>query len=126
MSKIKYVYVAGPLRPKGYRSQCMWIDYLLNVRENIRYAVAVAKLGYVPFCPCLDFLYLLVGVGVHRLTEQTIMRLSKDWLERCDAIVLTPGWKGSQGTLDEIEFAKKHDIKIFRNIKALKEYKEEA
>jgi len=121
----KYIYVAGPLRPKGHRSQSDWIDYLLNVRENIRNAVAVAQAGFTPYCPCLDFLYLLVGVDVHRLTEQTIMRMSKDWLNKCDAIVLTEGWQKSEGTLAEIKFAEQKGIPVFKSldelIKATKE-----
>ena len=57
---IKRVYVAGPLRPKGYESKSLWIDYLLQVRKNIRYAVEVTELGFTPFCPALDLLFVLM------------------------------------------------------------------
>lgn len=118
-SKIKYVYIAGPLRPKCYHSNSLWIDYLLNVNQMTKYARKVIKLGFTPFCPCLDFLYVLVGNGKDRPTEATIMRLSKDWLEKCDAILLIPGWRRSEGTLAEIKLAEKLNIPVFKTLEEL-------
>lgn len=33
-------------------------------------------------------------------------------LERCDAIIMCPGWKNSSGCRKELEFAKDHDIRV--------------
>lgn len=120
--KIKRIYVAGPLRPKGYNSQSLWIDYLLNVRNMVRNTNAIIKAGFIPFCPGIDLMYILASDDNYRPREDTIMRLSREWLEVCDALILTTGWQKSSGTLKEIEFAKKHGIPVFESIEDLKKY----
>lgn len=126
--KIKRVYVAGLLTPRGIWSVNPAIDYLINVRKMVRAGIRVFLAGYVPFIPALDFtIFLLLREDEgERITEPMIKRFSKDWLEVCEAILLTPGWQNSTGTLAEIEFAKECNIPVFESIEALKKYDEEA
>ena len=123
--KIKRVYCAGLLTPKGVWSVNPAIDYLLNLRNMIRDGLDVFLAGFVPFIPALDFGLFLLLRDDERITEPMIKRYSKDWLEVCDAVLLGKKWRSSVGTLAEIEFAKERDIPIFESIEALVKYNEE-
>ena len=118
-NKIKHVYVAGPLTPKGINSANPAIDYLFNLRNMTRAGIEVIKAGFTPYVPAWDFVTFLLLREDERITEPTIKRLSKDWLEICDAMLLTPGWRKSTGTLAEIEFAKERNIPIFESLEEL-------
>ena len=117
--KIKRVYVAGLLTPRGVWSVSPAIDYLINVKNMIRAGLEVFFAGFVPFIPALDFQIFLALKDGERITEPMIKRYSKDWLEVCEAVLLTPGWRKSTGTLAEIEFAKERNIPIFESIEEL-------
>lgn len=119
---IKRVYVAGLLTPRGIWSTNHAIDYLMNMRNMIRAGIEVFHAGLVPFIPALDALIFLLLREGETITEPMIKRYSKDWLEVCDAMLLTEGWRKSTGTLKEIEFAEKHGIPVFKSIEELKEY----
>jgi len=120
--KIKRVYVAGPLSPKGYNSVHPAIDYLLNIRNLTRAALEVFQAGFDPFCPALDFLFFLMLREGEHIKEAMIKRYSKSWLEASDAMYLTPGWKKSSGTLGEIQHAESLGIPVFKSIEDIKEY----
>ena len=123
--KIKICYVAGLLTPRGTNSVHPAIDYLLNVRNLIRASLDVFMAGFTPFCPALDFLFFLqLDEGEH-ITEPMIKRFSKDFLAVSDAIVLTPGWKKSLGTLAEIKYAEELGIPVFKTLEDLIEYVED-
>lgn len=121
-TKLHYVYIAGPLTPSGHYSKNGAIDYLYNVSAMVKMGLALAKKGYAPFCPGIDFAYFLVGGAENRLTEAMIKRMSKDWLLKCDCIVLCPGWEKSPGTDVEREMAANMGIPIFHNIEELEAY----
>ena len=124
MNKIKRVYVAGLLTPRGTNSVHPAIDYLLNIRNLVRWSLKVFFAGFDPFCPALDYLFfLLLHKGEH-ITEPMIKRFSKSWLEVSDAIFMTPKWKKSPGSVGEKEVAEKLNIPVFYKIKAMKEYNE--
>ena len=120
--KIKRVYIAGLLTPRGIWSVNPSIDYLLNLRNMIRDGLNVFLAGFVPFIPALDFGLFLLLREDERITEPMIKRYSKDWLEVCDAVYLGKKWRCSAGTLIEIEFAKERDIPIFESIEELVKY----
>ena len=117
--KIKRVYCAGLLTPRGTNSVHPSIDYLLNCRNLIRASLDIMLAGYAVFCPALDFLYWFHLNKGEVITEAMIKRISKDWLEVSDAMVLTPGWQKSKGTLAEIEYAEKHGIPVFKSLAEL-------
>ena len=118
-SKIKRVYVAGAITPNGSNSTNGAIDYLFNMRNMIRVGIDVMQAGFTPYIPCWDFIVFLLLRDEERITGPTIKRLSKDWLDVCDAMVLTPGWRKSKGTLAEIERAKETNIPVFESLEEL-------
>jgi len=118
--KIKRVYVAGLLTPRGIKSTNPAIEYLINISDLVDASLDLIEAGYTPFCPALDFLYFIKMKK--RITEPMIKRLSKDWLEVSDAILLTHQWQKSPGTLAELEYAKKNYIPSFESIEELKKY----
>lgn len=122
MNKIKRVYVAGEITGNGAHSTNSAIDYLINMRNMVRESVKVIFAGFTPFCPCLDFMYFLQLKDGERIKEASIKRLSKDWLEVCDAMILTEGWQRSAGTLAEIKFCKENNIPVFETLDELIKY----
>lgn len=110
---IKRVYIAGALTPKGQNNHAT--EYLANVRRFIRIAIDLIMLGYVPFCPGADFIYFLCLFPGECITEKMIKEMSLEWLEVSDAVLLLKGWENSEGTLAEIEFARKCGIPVFKN-----------
>ena len=119
MKKIETVYVAGLLTPRGAWSKNLAIDHLLNQRKMIRYALEVFFAGFDPFVPAFDHAFWMVMNDDEFITEAMIKRYSKTWLGKCDAVVLTPGWQKSPGTLKEIEKAKELGIPVFESLQEL-------
>lgn len=124
MKKIEYVYIAGLLTPRGVRSTNPAIEYLLNVRDMARVGLNLLKMGFAPFCPGLDFLYFLILKDDERITEQMIKRFSKDWLRRCDAILMTEEWEKSPGSIAEKKLAEDLGLPIFYSIEEILNYNE--
>jgi hypothetical protein len=119
MKKIETVYVAGPLTPKGYFSKHPAVDYLEAMSQLINYSLDVFFAGYDPFCPALDFMFFLKKKPGKFITEAMIKRYSKSWLKRSDALILTPGWQTSSGTIAELKVCVEEDIPVFRDLKDL-------
>lgn len=122
---IKRVYIAGLLTPRGIWSKNLAIDALINQRKMIRAGLDVFFAGFVPFVPAFDHNFWLVMDEGEVITEAMIKRYSKDWLEVCDAVVLTPKWSQSPGTIAEIELAGRLGIPVFEDLDDLKKYVKE-
>jgi len=122
--KIKRVYVAGLLTPRGTWSKNLAIDHEINLRKNVRAGLDVLLAGFDPFVPAFDHTFWWVLQNGEIITEAMIKRFSKSWLEVCDAMVLTPKWRKSPGTLAEIEHAKKLGIPVFDTLDDLEDYVE--
>ena len=118
---IKRVYIAGLLTPRGYWSTNPAIDYLISQREMCKWGLRALQAGFDPFVPAFDSFFWTVAEEGQPITEATIKRYSKSWLAVCDALVLTPGWQKSPGTLAEIKFAEEHRIPVFRSLAELVE-----
>jgi hypothetical protein len=120
--KIEYVYIAGLLTPKGIKSTNPAIEYLLNIRDMVRATLDTLFAGFTPFCPAIDFMYFLSLREGERITEPMIKRISKDWLKRCDAILMTEGWRQSLGSVAEKELAEELGLPVFYSIEEIIEY----
>jgi hypothetical protein len=120
--KIKYVYIMGPITPRGLRNDTKnaAIEYLFNVGDMIQMGIALMEYGFVPFTPGIDFPYFLTPASKH-LSEKMIYRQSIAWMEKCDALIALPGAfdKRSRGCKAEIKLANKLCIPIFRSFQEL-------
>ncbi len=103
MITVKLAYVAGPYRAASESA----------VVRNIRNAEAVAaelwKAGFAVICPHMNTA-LLGGI----CPDDVWLKGDLVMLERCDLIVLAPGWRTSAGTLAEINKANELGIPIYQ------------
>lgn len=87
---MKVAFIVGPYRAAT----------VAGIVENIHRAEAYAKkywqLGYAVICPHMNTA-LFDGVCL----DKVFLDGMREVLRRCDAVVLTPGWRGSSGSLDE-------------------------
>lgn len=121
-SKIKRVYIAGLLTPRGVWSKNLAIDSLINQRKMIRSSLDAFFAGFDPFVPAFDHQFWMVMNDDETITEAMIKRYSKSWLEACDAVLLTPEWKKSEGTMAEIKHANELGIPVFPTLNDLKDW----
>ena len=91
------------------------MDVLRNIRNGIEVSQQVFMQGYAPFCPWLDYHFVLMDFG-DGLTLQDFYDYSIAWLLVSDGMLVLPGWEKSTGTIAEIEYAKLHNIPIFYDI----------
>jgi hypothetical protein len=103
---MKRIYIAGPYSADNV------MDILKNIREGIRVSTEVMKMGYSPFCPWLDYHFVLMDFG-DKLKVEDFYRYSLDWLAVSDAVIVIGEWLKSKGTIKEIEFARKNNIPIY-------------
>lgn len=89
------VYIAGPYRG--------------NVEANIQAAREIAaevwRVGHVAICPHLNTAHF--DRDYPDIPDQAYLDGDLEILARCDAMVLVPGWRASQGTQAEVAFAEK-------------------
>ena len=100
---IQLAYVAGPYRsPLGAH----------GVQKNIEVARAVAaelwEFGHVAVCPHMNTAHF---DGL--VPDQRFLDGSLELMRRCDLVVLTPRWRLSRGTREEIVEALMLSIPIF-------------
>lgn len=125
MKEIRRLYVAGILTPVGHFSANPAIDYVIALREMTKWSWKALQAGFDPFCPALDWMFWMVMESGEYMTEAMIKRYSKSWLEVCDAVMLTPGWQKSKGTLAEIKRAEELEIPVFKSLDELIKYRGE-
>lgn len=99
------VYIAGKYNDTDV------IKVLHNIREGIALATYVLKQGDIPFCPFLDFLFVMFDPE-KKLTSQNMRDYSMAWLEACDELWLLPSWINSGGCKAEVQRARELGIKI--------------
>ena len=123
MNRYHRIYIAGPLTPKS-ENQNHAVEYLGNCRAMLQAWLELARAGWHPFCPAVDFVFFFLSDG---LTEKLVKENSLAWLEATEAIVLLPGWENSFGSKVEFELAVKLGKKVFYSLEdAIKWIKEEA
>jgi hypothetical protein len=109
---MKRIYIAGPYSADNV------MDVLKNIRNGINISYEVFTKGYAPFCPWLDFYYVLADKP-GKLTLNDFYDYSLAWLKVSDAILMTGDWQNSKGSMKEWEYAKKNNIPVFYNIDEL-------
>ena len=108
----KRVYVAGPYSADNV------MDVLRNIRNGIDMSQTIMSMGYSPFCPWLDYHFVLMDFG-DSLTLEDFYRYSIDWLEVSDIVYVIGDYSKSKGTLAEIKRAKELGIPIIYDIAEL-------
>ena len=106
------VYIAGPYSADNV------MNVLHNIRKGIEMSYRVFAEGMAPFCPWLDYQYVLMDKE-RKLTIQDFYDYSIAWLLVSDAMLVLEGWQLSKGTLKEIEIAKERGIPVFYDIESL-------
>lgn len=109
---MKVVYIAGPFRPK--RANDCW-----EMEQNIRRAEALAfevwRLGAVALCPHCNTRFFQ-----NALPDEVWLKGDLELVNRCDAVMLAPGWRLSSGTLAEVQRANELGIPVFEELAKLK------
>lgn len=100
----RLVYIAGPFR---HASQT---QVAANVMTAQAAAVALARLGFVPYCPHAN-----LGHAFGQIDEATAEAINDAFLRLSDGIWLLPGWGQSVGARRELELAKSLGLQIFRS-----------
>jgi len=113
-------YVAGPYAGKGRFGIVRWFRQWRNILRARKVAYALWSRGYTVICP-------------HTNTAWMDKACSRDWflkgdleiLDRCDVMVLLPGWRNSEGTMGELKYAFDHGIEVFNSVDALDKWTRE-
>lgn len=110
---MKRVYVAGPY------SADKIVKSLHHMRKGMRVSTEVALAGYAPFCPWLDYHFILMLRDGEELSLEWFYQYSLAWLKVSDAVLVLPNYKDSKGTLMEIENAVEWGIPVFYDMGGL-------
>jgi nucleoside 2-deoxyribosyltransferase len=105
---MKIAYVAGPYRGK---SKIKLINRLQVIRNIVRARTVAKELwrqGYAALCPHSNTA-LFDGAA----PDETFLQGDIDMLAKCDLVVLVRGWDKSNGTKDEVIFAKYAGIPVY-------------
>jgi len=121
--KIRTLYIACAITP--YKSKHPVFGFLGNIQRGQRMAVEALLAGFYPFCPFLDYQYWGQLRAGENITEKMIKGLSMVFLELCDAVLVLPKYRKSQGTLDEIARAKELDMPVFYSLEDIIDHEEE-
>lgn len=118
--RIRRVYVAGRLTPRGISNPNPAIEYISNVRNMVRTGIELLLAGFTPYIPALDCLMFLLLRDDEAISEEMIKMHSLLWLEVCDAVLVMPGWEHSSGARAEVAFATERNIPVFKSIDELR------
>ena len=102
---MKVVYVAGPYRAKTEH------EVVINIRKAEAVAIEVWKAGHVALCPHKNTAFF---GGI--CPDEVWLTGDLEFVRRCDAVILVPGYETSKGALAEIKEARKVGIPIYESV----------
>jgi hypothetical protein len=95
------IYIAGPFRSKKNTID-QW-EQTQNIRRAEALALEVWRAGHIAICPHLNTLHFQ---GC--LPDEVWLEGDLEIVRRCDAVLLTEGWRNSAGARREVEEARRH------------------
>lgn len=101
---MKVVYVAGK-----FRAKTAW-GVAENVRAAERVGYEVAAAGAMPLIPHANTAHFDGTMTAEFWLEGTM-----ELLRRCDAVVMVPGWRTSQGAMAEFLHAQELQLPVFQD-----------
>lgn len=105
------IYVAGPYRAATREAIALNIDAARVI------GISAAALGWFPVIPHANTAHM--ELDLPELGDEFWLRGTMEMMERCDAVVLVPGWESSAGTKGEMARADALRIPIFRTLDTL-------
>lgn len=105
------IYVAGPYRAATRD------DIARNIDAARVIGISAAAIGWFPVIPHANTAHM--ELDLPDLGDEFWLRGTLAIMERCDAVVLVPGWERSAGTLGEIARADALRIPVFRTLDTL-------
>jgi hypothetical protein len=114
---MKVIYVAGPFRDKNGR-ESSW-DVVENVRIAEHLAAEVWCMGAACICPHLN----TANFG-YMLEADDFLRGDFEIIRRCDALLMCPEWRDSQGAVAEHTLATSLGMQIFYSLDTLRAWLE--
>jgi len=115
---LKRIFISGPITPRGRRGDCDGhpaVEYIFNIKDMILAANQLARKGWAPFCPGLDFLNFLLSAPEDQLLKR-IWSIDLAWLEVSDAVLMMPGWEESSGACKEYATAIGLHLPVYHSI----------
>jgi len=111
MRRLK-IYVAGPYTPSTTDGHDAPRIAHKNTLKAIKAGIAIIEKGHIPFIPHLTHF-------IHLETERPLpaefyYEYDMEWLQYCDALLYLGK---SRGADRELEWAKRHGLKIFWSVK---------
>jgi len=104
---VKRVYIAGPFRaPTGY-------EVAQNVRRAGDFILPLAEAGACPVCP-----HTMTADLDGTMTDAYWIAATLSLLDGCNAVLQTPGWEESEGSLGEYARARELGLPVFEATQA--------
>jgi len=112
---MKKVYVAGKYNDDNV------IAVLENMRLGMKVSAELMTRGFAPFCPWLDYHFVLMRPESVKITVEDYQKYSMAWLEVSDCVLLLSNWWRSRGAIKEVDRAKELGIPVYYSINEIKE-----
>ena len=117
------VYVAGPYSCHG-RCKDVGVS-LVAMREGIQTCMALIADGMAPFCPWLDFMFVLMDHEKKLPKGDWFYDYSDAFLLACDVMYVHKIRKGSIGVVNEMILADKNKIPVIKNYTKLLKWRDQ-
>jgi len=113
---MKTVFVAGLYSRNAKGQPANVFELMENIERGKDVCIYLAHKGFAPFCPWLDYQYLL---HKNPLNELQLKNVSLAWLEVSDVLLVISGAGLGTGVDAEIKRAKEWCIPIYYSAAAL-------